>query len=79
MLIKAHDGGNVRQRRASRSAALHCRAPGTQTLVFAQPELWAGAAENRGCAEIFLLELHSFVASISPDLLVLILIASKKL
>lgn len=55
--------------------------PAVQTLVYTQPELWAGAGKNRVCGEIFLLGLHSFMASLSPDFLVLILvllIAGKK-
>lgn len=82
MLLKADAGaarGSAGLRGRLRVAA---ELPAARAPLCAQPELWAGAARNRGCAEMFLLELHSFVASLSPDLLVLILlllIASKKL
>lgn len=46
--------------------------PAVQTLVYTRPELWARAGENRVCGEIFLLGLHSFMASVSLDFLVLI-------
>lgn len=36
-----------------------------QTLVYTQPELWAGAGKNRVCGEIVLLEIQGFMASFS--------------
>lgn len=50
--------------------------PAAQTLVYTQPELWAGAGKNRVCGEAFLLGLHSFMAFLV--LILVLLIAGKK-